>query len=94
MSGPVEVVCQHASDGWTCHVRVGPDPGATEHVVSVSAAELAAYAPGAAEPTHLVSASFAFLLEREPRESILRRFSLSTIERYFPDYRADIVRRA
>ena len=28
----------------------------------------------------------AFLLERESKESILRRFELPAIERYFPDY--------
>jgi len=27
---------------------------------------------------------FAFLLERETKEAILRRFDLPTIERYFP----------
>ena len=28
----------------------------------------------------------AFLLEREPKESILGSFELPVIERYFPDY--------
>lgn len=86
MSDEIEVACEPAGDGWSCRVRVGRDAQATEHQVTVSSAELAAYAPGAAEPSNLVAASFGYLLEREPRESILRRFSLSTIERYFPDY--------
>ncbi len=34
----------------------------------------------------LVSASFAFLLDRESNSSILRSFDLSVIERYFPEY--------
>jgi hypothetical protein len=34
----------------------------------------------------LVRASFEFLLDREPKESILPQFDLPTIERYFPDY--------
>jgi len=33
-----------------------------------------------------VRESFRFLLEREPKESILREFDLSVIKRYFPDY--------
>jgi hypothetical protein len=37
-----------------------------------------------------VEASFWFLLEREPKESILRRFDLAVIEQYFPDYAAAI----
>ena len=37
--------------------------------------------------------SFVFLLERESRESILRRFELPVIERYFPEYPTEIGRR-
>ena len=40
----------------------------------------------------LVRASFLFLLEREPASSILRRFRLDVIERYFPEYRTEIGR--
>ena len=38
--------------------------------------------------------SFEFLLEREPATSILRRFSLHVIGDYFPDYGAEMRRRA
>jgi len=41
----------------------------------------------------LVRESFAFLLEREPPTSILRRFDLSVIASYFPEYPAEIRRR-
>lgn len=37
-------------------------------------------------PEVLVEASFRFLLDREPKESILSRFNLSIVERYFPEY--------
>jgi len=40
----------------------------------------------------LVRESFQFLLEREPKESILREFTLSVITRYFPDYEKAITR--
>jgi hypothetical protein len=39
-----------------------------------------------ATPEALIEASFAFLLEREPKEAILARFELPVIERYFPEY--------
>jgi len=45
------------------------------------------------DPERLVRESFAFLLEREPSTSILRRFSLDDISRYFPEYRQEIARR-
>jgi len=34
----------------------------------------------------LLRLSFEFLLDREPKESILRRFELPVIARYFPEY--------
>jgi hypothetical protein len=46
---------------------------------------VARYAPGST-PERLLEASFEFLLQREPATSILSRFALSVIERYFPDY--------
>lgn len=41
---------------------------------------------GGCSAEHLIAASFRFLLDREPKESILARFDLSVIERYFPEY--------
>jgi hypothetical protein len=41
----------------------------------------------------MVRESFRFLLEREPASSILARFSLDEISRYFPDYDEAIARR-
>jgi hypothetical protein len=38
----------------------------------------------------LIQRSFEFLLEREPNTSILRRFELSVIGRYFPEYESVI----
>ena len=46
-----------------------------------------------ASPERLVSASFRFLLEREPKESILRSFDLMVISHYFPEYEREIQKR-
>ena len=40
----------------------------------------------------LVQDSFDFLLQREPKESILPEFKLSVITRYFPDYEQAMTR--
>ena len=58
----------------------------------VSAAELARWGRGdqLGNVEDLVERSFEFLLLREPPSSILRRFELSTIQRYFPDYDREI----
>lgn len=86
MNDRIGVACDPSDAGWDCQVVVGDDPGATRHSVSVTLAELAAFAPGERDPTDLVRHSFEFLLERESRESILRHFELSVIGRYFPEY--------
>ena len=41
-------------------------------------------------PESLVEKSFEFLLERESNTSILSRFDLPVIERYFPEYEETI----
>jgi len=57
----------------------------TSHEVTVTPDDIARYAPGST-PERLLHASFEFLLEREPASSILSRFALPVIERYFPEY--------
>ena len=37
-------------------------------------------------PEELIRSSFKFLLEREPKESILESFELPAISQYFPEY--------
>jgi len=90
MPKDVEVACEPASGGWTCRVTVGGRGAPTAHEVTVRAEDLARLAPGATDPVDLVARSFAFLLAREPKESILRRFDLLVIARYFPEYEATI----
>lgn len=86
------VSCEAHDGGWRCTVVLGDDPGATRHEVIVDRDTLEDLAP-AATPEILVGESFAFLLEREPRESIMREFELPIIGRFFADYPAEIRRR-
>ncbi|MEP7082805.1 MAG: hypothetical protein ABI841_07500 [Chloroflexota bacterium] len=88
----IDVRCDRSSGRWLCRVAVGNDPAATTHEVDVTDADLSRLAPNA-DVQRLVEASFRFLLEREPREAILRRFTLPVIGRYFPEYVAEIGRR-
>lgn len=63
----------------------------SHHTVEVSTAELDRWGRGRSVE-ELVSDSFRFLLEHEPKESILREFKLSVIWRYFPEYEREITR--
>jgi hypothetical protein len=88
----IDVACALVSSGWSCEVGVIEGDSATNHRVSVATADLERLDPGAADPTDLVRRSFEFLLEREPKESILRTFDLTVIGRYFPDWERQIRR--
>lgn len=90
MTADIHVTCDQTDVGWTCRVTVRDRRSGSEHVVRVSPADLERLAPGATDPTDLVRRSFEFLLEREPKESILRSFELPVIGRYFPEYEATI----
>ena len=45
---------------------------------------------GTHTPEATVEAAFRFLLDREPKESILRRFDLTVIARYFPEFEREL----
>jgi hypothetical protein len=64
----------------------------TEHRVTVSDADIAQLAHGHSVE-ELLSASFEFLLEREPNTAILTSFELPLISRYFPEYEQEMQRR-
>ena len=82
-----------ADDGWAAAVTVREGASATSHRVTLRRADYQRLTGGAVPPEELVHASFRFLLEREPKESILRQFDLPVIVRYFPEYEAEIRRR-
>ena len=90
MSQDLDIRCRLTLEGFSCEVKVGTDPAATHHMVTVGQDDLARLAPGHYDPERLVAASFEFLLAREPRESVLRTFDLPVIERYFPGYEAAV----
>ena len=74
-------------------VRVIEAGSESTHQVTLDPKDHARLAGDTAEPEKLIRKSFEFLLEREPKESILARFDLSVIRRYFPDYEREIRKR-
>jgi hypothetical protein len=65
----------------------------TRHRVTLRKSDYQDLVGSQVSPRALVEESFRFLLEREPKESILRSFDLMVIGRYFPQYRREIVKR-
>ncbi len=64
----------------------------TTHEVNVRADYAQKLTAGKISPVELVKKSFEFLLERESNTNILRRFDLSVIGQYFPEYEREIVK--
>lgn len=89
----IVVASSPVDGGWVACVTVTDHGASREFEVGVTRAELAHFAPAAADPAELVRRSFEFLLAREPKESILSSFGLSTIARYYPEYEREIRRR-
>ena len=82
-----------SDEGWVFQVTVSQGRAQTAHRVTVTREAYSRLSGGASPPEELVRKSFQFLLEREPKESILREFDLTLISRYFPDYERQIRKR-
>lgn len=74
-------------------VRVIERGSVSTHQVTLDPKDYAKLAVGKATPEKLIRKSFEFLLEREPKESILTHFDLPVIGRYFPEYEQAIKKR-
>jgi hypothetical protein len=74
-------------------VEVSEGDDTTTHRVTVPEGYAEELGAADAALTDLVRESFRFLLQREPKEQILRSFELPVIERYFPEYRTEIAGR-
>ncbi len=76
-------------DGRAYRVMVTDSRSSSTHEVTADPNDVARLGAGASVED-VVEASFRFLLDREPKESILSRFDLSIISRYFSEYEARI----
>ena len=87
----IEVSERTFPEGWIFGVIVRDKGTESRHSVSLSKQDYVRLDGGRGRPpSDLVRRSFAFLLEREPKESILRIFDLTVISRYFPEYEESI----
>ncbi|HUF56171.1 MAG TPA: hypothetical protein VMM55_06370 [Thermohalobaculum sp.] len=85
----IEVTRTDAGDPLGFDVRVEDGHGASSHAVTMSRAQHARLAERH-PPEAVVEAVFRFLLDREPKESILGRFDVSIVSRYFPEFEEKI----
>jgi hypothetical protein len=84
-----EILVQ-AVDGTRFEVTVREGRSETRHIVNVEPGYARDLVHGKKSAEELVRLSFEFLLENEPKESILRTFDLRDISRYFPAYEREV----
>ncbi len=73
-------------------VIVREGEGETRHDVTMSRETCERLTAGKATPERCLEAAFRFLLDREPKESILARFDVTVISRYFPEFERELPR--
>lgn len=80
-------------DKYVFLVEVDEGGSATRHEVTVEEDDYQRLTPKGVSVKELVKESFRFLLEREPKESILSNFEITVIGNYFPEYNEAIKER-
>lgn len=70
-------------------VRDGTD---SRHQVTMAQDTCKRLTAGKHTPEECLEAAFRFLLDREPKEAILRRFDITVIARYFPEFEQELPR--
>jgi hypothetical protein len=80
------------ADRFVLDVRVAGGGSETRHEVTLATKDHARLARPGEGADAFVARCFAFLLEREPKESILTRFDVTVIARYFPEFEKTISR--
>ena len=89
----IDVSMTEGEDQYDFVVTVTEGRSETRHRVTLKKSDFQDLVGDRVSAKALVEESFRFLLEREPKESILRSFDLMVIGHYFPQYRREIVKR-
>jgi len=86
MSQPSISVTPPSGGGFTFDVVIRDARGESRHRVTIEAGEAQRWAKLGAEPSRCVEAVMRFLIDREPKESILSTFDTNVVRRYFPEF--------
>jgi hypothetical protein len=86
MTSPTISVTPDPARALTFDIVVRDARGESRHRVTIEADEARRWAELGAKPSHCVEAAMRFLIDHEPKESILSAFDISVIRRYFPEF--------
>lgn len=86
------IVVRRTGDGdpLEFEVVVREGTGESRHRVTMASDTCARLTGGRHAPEDCIEAAFRFLLDREPKETILGRFDITVIARYFPEFEREL----
>lgn len=85
----IDVTLVDRGDPMEFEVTVKEGSSETRHRVRMQRETYQTLTGGEVPPDRCVEAAFRFLLDREPKESILSSFDVTVISRYFPNFEAE-----
>jgi hypothetical protein len=91
-AGMIEVKCTDKGDPLEFEVVVREGKSESRHHVTMAQETYERLTAGQHGPERCLEAAFQFLLDREPKESILARFDVTVISRYFPEFEQELPR--
>jgi hypothetical protein len=86
----IEVTRTADTEPLTFQVLVREGRGETRHEVTMTRETFERLGGEKHAPEKCIEAAFRFLLDREPKESILRRFDVGIVPRYFPEFESEM----
>ena len=86
----IEVRQTRRDDPLEFRVLVRDGSGETRHRVTMDRATCARIGGDPDAPERCIEAAFRFLLDREPKESILGDFDVTLVGRYFPKFEREL----
>ena len=79
-----------SENGWTFLVEIGHGDGLMEFWVEIDKAQWTRLTGRRIEPSELVLFTFKFLLDKEAKELILKKFNLSDVEGQYPNFEMEL----
>ncbi len=88
----IEIKRTGEGDPLTFEVVIREGKGESRHQVTMAQQTCERLTAGKHAPERCLDAAFRFLLDREPKELILRRFDVAVISSYFPEFEQELPR--
>lgn len=88
--GPIKMIKVERKNGEDFEVTVSEQDSSTVHLVTLDNGYYQALTKGATAKEDFIKSCFKFLLQRESKESILSRFNVRIINKYFPEFEEQI----